>query len=304
MNKYWHGVAMTLIAAVCWGVMSPIVKVLSGAGISLMSVMAFRAIFVVVTVGPYIYLTKGSEVFRPDIRMLCFYLLSGVLSVVFSGGGFLMSLKYLSVPEALILHYTFPLVTLLGSLYITHEKPTFLQVISGFLIIAGVYLGMVGGEKTFSGLSVPGLMWGGLAIIGISGQALVARRVCKGQETDQLVLLFFAHLLGGTVLALGKSAIVGWGDISNFTSPLFGLLVFQAFCGSLLAYGLFYTALKYLPAATVSLLCTLEIVVAVGLTSLLLNQPPSMQEILGCTVIIIAIVCATVRTSGPEHLNM
>lgn len=292
---------MTLIAAVCWGVMSPIAKVLSGAGISLMSVVAFRALFVVVILGPYIFLTKGSEVFRPDSRMLCFYILSGLLSVVFSGGGFLMSLKYLSVPEALILHYTFPLVTLLGSLYITHEKPTFLQVVSGFLIIAGVYIGMLGGEKTFSGLSVPGLMWGSLAIIGISGQALVARRVCKGQETDQLVLLFFAHLLGGTALALGKSAIVGWGDISNFTSPLFGLMVFQAFCGSLLAYGLFYTALKYLPAATVSLLCTLEIIVAVGLTALLLKQPPSMQEIIGCTVIIIAIVCATVRTSGPEH---
>ncbi|MDD3963690.1 MAG: DMT family transporter, partial [Synergistaceae bacterium] len=237
MNKYWHGVLMTLIAAVCWGIMSPIAKVLSSAGISLMSVMAFRALFVVVAVGPYIYFTKGSGVFRPDRDMLCFYLLSGILSVVFSGGGFLMSLKYLSVPEALILHYTFPLVTLLGSLYITHEKPTFLQVVSGFLIIAGVYLGMVGGEKTFSGLSVPGLMWGGLAIIGISGQALVARRVCKGQETDQLVLLFFAHLLGGIVLALGKSIIVGWEDILNFTSPLFGLMVFQAFCGSLLAYG-------------------------------------------------------------------
>ena len=266
-----------------------------------MSVMAFRALFVVITVGPFIYFTKGPGVFKPDRGMLCFYLLSGILSVVFSGGGFLMSLKYLSVAEALILHYTFPLVTLLGSLYITHEKPTFLQVVSGFLIIAGVYLGMVGGEKTFSGLSVPGLMWGGLAIIGISGQALVARRVCKGQETDQLVLLFFAHLLGGIVLAVGKSTIVGWEDILNFTSFLFGLMVFQAFCGSLLAYGLFYTALKYLPAATVSLLCTLEIVVAVGLTSLMLKQPPSMQEITGCTVIIIAIVCATVRTSEPEH---
>ncbi|MGD9666717.1 MAG: EamA family transporter, partial [Synergistaceae bacterium] len=71
-----------------------------------------------------------------------------------------------------------------------------------------------------------------------------------------------------------------------------------------LAYGLFYTALKYLPAATVSLLCTLEIVVAVGLTSLLLNQPPSMQEIIGCSIIIVAIVCATVPTSGLEEDNM
>ena len=296
MNKYWHGVAMTLIAAVCWGIMSPIAKVLAGAGISLMSVMAFRALFVVIIMGPYLCYTKGREVFRPDSNMLSFYFLSGLLSVVFSGGGFLMSLKYLSVAEALIIHYTFPLVTLLGSLWITRERPTTLQVISGFLIIAGVYLGMVGGEKTFSGISVPGLMWALLAIVGISGQALVARRVCKGQKTDQMTLLFFAHLLGGIVLAVGKSALVGWDDINNFTPPLFALMAFQAFCGSRRAYGLFYTALKYVPAATVSILCTLEIVVAVGLTSLLLGQSPSTQEVMGCGIIIIAIVCATVRT--------
>lgn len=207
-----------------------------------------------------------------------------------------MSLKYLSVPEALVLHYTFPIVTLLGSLWITHEKPSFLQVISGFLIIAGVYLGMVGGEKNFNGISVPGLLWGVLAIAGISGQALVVRRVCKNQESDQFVLLFFAHLIGGAVIVAGKSLIVGWADLANFTVSLFGLMVLQSFCGSLLAYGFFYTALKYVPAATVSLLCTLEIVVAVGLTALLLGQLPSVHEIAGCTVIIIAIVCATVRT--------
>lgn len=300
MNKYWYGVAMTLAAAVCWGIMSPIAKVLTAAGISLMSVMAFRALFVVLIMGPYLCHTKGWEVFSPGRDMLLFYFLSGMLSVVFAGGGFLMSLKYLSVAEALIIHYTFPLVTLVGSLWITRERPTPLQVVSGFLIITGVYLGMVGGEKTFSGISVPGLMWAILAIIGISGQALVARRVCKGQETDQMTLLFFAHLLGGSLLAVGKTFLAGWEDIYNFTFPLFGLMVFQSFCGSLLAYGLFYTALKYVSAATVSLLCTLEIVVAVGLTSFLLGQSPSMQEVLGCAIIIIAIICATVRTSGSE----
>lgn len=295
---------MTLIAAVCWGIMSPIAKVLLNAGISLMSVMAFRALFVVITSGPLIYFSKGMKAFRPERRMLNFYLLSGILSVVFSGGGFLMSLKYLSVPEALILHYTFPLVTLMGSLFITHEKPTFLQVISGFLIVSGVYLGMVGGEKTFSGISIPGLMWGILAIIGISGQALVARRMCKGQKTDQLILLFFAHLSGGIVLVLGKSWMMGWTDLSNFTVMLFGLMVLQSFSGSLLAYGLFYTALKYVPAATVSLLCTLEIVVAVGLTALLLGQLPSVQEITGCLIIIVAIICATIRTSELDEGNI
>ncbi len=298
MKNYWRGVVFALLAAVFWGMISPIAKVLSNSGINLMSVMVFRAFFVVMTLGPWLLLTRGRYVFSTTSRMLGFYCLSGILSVVCAGGGFLMSLQYLSVAEALILHYTFPLVTLLGSLYITHEKPTKLQLLSGLLIILGVYLGMASGEKSFETLSFPGLMWGILAIAGISGQALAARRVAKNQQSDQLVLLFFAHFFGGLILAFGKSALIGWADIINFTPALSGLMIFQSFAGSLLAYGFFYTALKYVPAATVSLLCTLEIVVAVGLTALLLSVIPSLREILGCSIIIIAIVCATVRSKS------
>ena len=71
MNKYWHGVAMTLIAAICWGIMSPIAKVLSGAGISMMSVMAFRALFVVVVMGPYLIPRAGIS-----LTGICRFLLS------------------------------------------------------------------------------------------------------------------------------------------------------------------------------------------------------------------------------------
>jgi len=297
-NNYWCGVALTIMAAVCWGVISPIAKVLSAAGISLMSVMVFRALFVVAVLGPFLIFTRGRKMFSVKRNYIAFYCLSGILSVVCSGSGFLMSLHYLSVAEALILHYTFPLVTLAGSLYITKERPAKLQVFAGFLIIAGVYSGMVGGYKSFGTLSVPGILWGLLAIAGISGQALAARRFSKDNDMDQIMLLFSAHFFGGLILVFGKTVISGWADLINFTPYLFALVVIQSLSGSLLAYGFFYSALKYIPAATVSLICTFEIVVAVGLTALILGVVPSINEIAGCAIIIFAIFCATVR---PEN---
>ncbi|MDL2298748.1 DMT family transporter [Synergistaceae bacterium OttesenSCG-928-D05] len=295
MKKYWTGVVLALAAAVCWGIMSPIAKIVSAAGVSLMTAMVYRGFFVAATVGPLLYVTKGASIFRQSPRFLKFYMLSGFLTVVASGGGFLMSLEYLTVAEALIVHYMFPLVTLAGSCFITHEKPTRLQVLAGFMIVLGVYVGMVSGEKSFAGLSVPGMMWGIFAVIGISGQSLVVRRVAREVEIDQIVLLFYGHLFGAIMLLVGKTFFMGWSDLANITPQVFMLMNVQSLAGSLFAFGCFYTALKYIPAATVSLLCTLEIVTAVALTALLLSIIPTAREVFGCAVIMLAVVFATVK---------
>ena len=293
MSNYWRGVAYSLMAAFFWAVMSPIAKVLSAAGIHLISVMAFRGIFVAATMAPWLYFMRGKAFFFPPRSELIFYLNSGMLSVVLAGGGFLMSLAYLSVAEALILHYTFPLVTMLGSMYITHEKPSPIQIIAGFMIIAGVYSGMVGGDKTVAGMSIPGVFWGAVAVLGISGQAILARLNVKKHQVDAMGMLFFGHLIGGIVLIALKSFFIGWNDLNNFTYWYFTILLLQAFSGSLIAYGLFYSALKIIPAATVSLLCSLEMVIAVILTAMILGIIPSIQEIFGCVIIILAIVLVT-----------
>ena len=96
-------------------------------------------------------------------------------------------------------------------------------------------------------------------------------------------------------MLLGKSVFIGWADIANFTPFLFSILLLQAISGSLIAYGLFYSALKYIPAATVSLLCTLEMVLAVALTAVTLGTVPTLREVVGCAVIISAIVISTIK---------
>ena len=46
LNNYWRGALLALSTAFCWGIVSPVAKILAPAGINLMSVMVFRAIFV------------------------------------------------------------------------------------------------------------------------------------------------------------------------------------------------------------------------------------------------------------------
>lgn len=293
--QYWRGIVLVLSAATCWGLQSPIAKIISEAGISLMSAVVIRAALVVAILGFWGIWKKKAEILRPDRELVRFYGISGVLSIICASGGFLMSLESLSVAEALIVHYTFPLFTILGSLFIAHERPTRTQVLAGFLIVAGVYVGVTSGDKSLGSLPLPGLAWGVLSVFGISGQALFSRRFTKKRPFSNMGLLLFAHLFGGAILALGKTALVGWTDLANCTIPFFLLIAFQAVTGSLFAFGCFYMALKLIPAATVSLLCTLEIVVAIALSAVMLTAAPTLHEVTGCGLIIAAIVCTTLR---------
>ena len=294
LNNYWRGAALALTAAVCWGIISPIAKILGAAGVDLMSVMVYRSLFTFAASGFFLFLTHGSDAFRIERGYLRFYIISGTLSVAFAGGGFLTSLEYLSVPEALVIHYTFPLGALLGSLYITHERPTVLQCVAGVLIVCGVFIGMGGSLTALMNISLPGLFWGLLAVAGMSGQALATRRFSLEHKVDEFRLLFFSNAVGIVLLFAFKTLWYGWSDLANFTLPLFSLMTLQAFTGSLVAYGVFFAALKCIPAAMASLLCTMEIVVAVVLTAVFVHQVPSVHEVIGCALILVAIACTAV----------
>lgn len=299
-NGFLRGAVLALFAAACWGIISPVAKVLAGAGIDLMSVMVFRALFSLTAVGAVLFLTRGSSAFRAEREEMRFYFISGALSVAIAGGSFLSSLEYLTVAEALVIHYTFPLVAIAGSLCVTRERPTLLQIAAGIIIVVGVFVGMGGDMASMRTMSVPGVLWGLGAVFGMAGQALMTRRWSLGHKMDEMKLLFWSNCFGAVLLFVFKSLRYGWGDLPNFTLPLFSLMTLQAFCGSVLAYGAFFASLKYIPAAVTSLLCTFEIVVAVGLTAIFVGQAPSMHEVAGCALILTAIACSSIKKKTGE----
>jgi len=254
--------------------------------------MCYRAVFVVMVMGFWLYFRKGAGVFNISLQMTAMYVVIGILTIVFNATGYLMSCTYLSVPQALILHYTYPLVTMAGSVFITKEKPSFIQVISGFLVILGLYVGFSYGSGGGKAVSATGLIWGVISVIGFSSQTLLSRRMLRSGESDPLVQLFFIHLFGGAVLIAGKSFISGWSDLSLMTPALFMIIQYPAVAAGLLGFGFLFSALKYIPASQVSLVCTLEIVFALLLTPFLLHQTPNVYELTGCAIILTAVACS------------
>ena len=292
ISNYWRGISMAFGTALLWGAMSPISKIIASMGLSPITVMCYRAVFIVLVMGCWLYLKRGPESFVVSKHMLMMYVLIGLLTLVFNASGFMMSCAYLSVPKALILHYTFPLVTMAGSVSITREKPSVVQVLSGFLVIFGLYVGFLLGGGSGGDISTAGVLWGMLSVLGLSGQTLISRRLLKSGTSDPMVQLFFIHLFGGAILIIGKSLLSGWSDLAVMTPALFALIQYPAVASGLIGFGLLFTSLKYISASSVSLICTLEIVFALLLTPFLLHQVPTAYELVGCMIVLISVACS------------
>lgn len=291
--NYWRGVGLALATALLWGASAPITKIVSADGLSPFSVLTYRCILVSVMLGVWLYIRRGSQVFRPSRLMLRTYVILGFLTTVCMAGGYMASCVYLTVPQAVILHYTFPLLTLAGDAWITREKPRKIQVAAAVLILVGVYVGFDVGGVGLVDVSVVGVVWGVISIFGFTGQALLTRVVSKNATSDPLAQVFFVHLFGGIMVLLGKSALVGWDDLAGISPHIFVLMQYPAIASGLLAFACLFASLKYISATTLSLLCTLEIVVALATTPFLLGGSLSIQELLGSAIILVAVACST-----------
>lgn len=296
-NNYTRGVAMALGTALLWGGMSPLAKFVGSQGVSMASVMCYRALLVVILMAAWLRSSLGAGWYRIERRLMRTYLLLGFLTVVMNACGFMMSCAYLTVPQALMIHYTFPLATMAGSYFITREKPPLLQVAAGLMIIVGLYVGFMGAGGRMNSVSPAGLLWAVASVIGLSGQTLVSRRILKGGATDPLIQLFYIHLFGGAMLIVGKSALMGWTDLKAIDGAVFALMQYSALGAGLLGFGFMFNALKFIPASLVSLICTLELVFALCITPFALGLYPTANELLGCAVIMVSVACASVRSA-------
>lgn len=283
---------MALGTTVVWGGTSPVAKLIAASGVSQISVMCYRGIFVSLVLGAYLYRKKGMELFLTGKRMCGKYALMGMLTLVLNATGFMMSCTYLSVPQALILHYTFPLVTMLCSVFVTKEKPSAVQILSGFFVVLGLWVGFAHESIGDKSLSAVGILWGVVSVIGLAGQTLLSRQLSKTNAAQPLEQLFYSHFWGGLILIIWKTFFIGWADLSFMTPRIFVIIHYPTVVSGLIGFGLLFSALRYISASTASMICSMEIVFALLLTPLILHQTPALNEIAGCGIILASVVCS------------
>lgn len=289
IKEYWLGTSMALGTAFLLGLSSPLAKIISSTGLSQISVMCYRSIVVVVLVGAFLCWKEGIQVFFLSRSVFQQYLSIAILGSVMNSTGFLISVVYLTIPQALMIHFSYPIVTIAASAFFSREKPTKIHFAAALMIIIGLFVGFAPWSGPTDPFSRVGLFWAALSVLGVSGQMLLTRRLMISGTPRPLLQLFFTYLFGGVILLIGKSLTLGWSDLKAITPAILALMHYPSMVSGLLGFWLLYSALRYIPASTASLICSLELVFAILFSSVLFKEPHPMNEYVGCMIIFVAV---------------
>lgn len=278
-----------LAAGVLWGTMSPAGKQLALLNTDMLTVAFLRTLLMSAPVAIFL-LFRDRSLFRISRRQFLFLVIMSGITISGIYAGFFFSLQYLSVSMTIVIFFSHPLLTAIGSALITKEPPTKYQIIAAALTITGV---AVTALKGFSGeeiINIRGLFWCMFSAVAMALYSLMGRLSAKTSFVKQPALFFYIQFFGIFWMLLIKSLTTGWSDLPTLRWEQLIWVLHISLIGSLLGYSLYFIGLRKVTAATASIVSCIEIITAMSLSAIFLHQPPYPGEIIGGIFIILAII--------------
>lgn len=258
------------------------VKLAYTTGLTAFDVTFLRSGMAVAMLGIFIRYRKID--FHVEKQQLIPLLLSSTLGYTATIVTLYLSYKYVSAGVATSLHFLFPVLVMLLSYFIYHERLQFYKWIALLTSLGGIYLMAGLGGSSFS-------LWGvGLAISSAVFFAIYVLSINHPQlkKMNSLVLAFYACLIASiTSLIL----LVAWGNwpMAVTLEGLYYTGLVSFFCTAL-ALIFFIKGVQSIGSANASILSTLEPVVSLGAGIIVLYESINRYTLLGCTLIIAAVI--------------
>ncbi|ABP56654.1 EamA family transporter [Salinispora tropica] len=226
----------------------------------------------------------------------------GLLGVVLAQVCFFNAVRYLPVGVALMLEYL-AVVVVVGWMWLAHgQRPRRLTVVGSIVALAG--LGLVLDLAGAGRLDPVGVLWGLGAAVGLAGYFVLAGRIDANLPSVVLAsggmaVGAGALLLLGLVGALPLRAYTGTVDFAgqrtSWLVPVAGLVLVAA----VLAYLTGVASTRLLGARLASFVGLTEVMFAVLIAWLVLNELPTVIQLSGGILIVAGV--ALVRLDEPRE---
>lgn len=281
-----------LAAGSMWGTIGLFVKLLSGYGFSSIQLTVIRFVVSSLLVTLF-FCWKNPGAFAIAPKDVIWFLVTGVCCMLFFNVCYAVTISKSSMATAAVLLYTSPALVSVISIPVFKEKPGKRRFLSVLLAVTGCAFvsGIVSGQMRITGETV---LWGLGAAFGYAMYSITAGMLLKRYSSmTVLYYTFLAAALAGICIGKPQSAVA---VIRDNPGTLVIFVLFSLLC-NILSYFCYNRALEKIEASSVSILASVEPVVAAVLGFLIFKEPITPAGVIG----ICCVLAAVLILNGPER---
>ena len=267
-----------MISAASFGIMPIFTKIAYAAGASTNTVLFLR--FLIGAIFMFLLL-KIQHLHMPTKKDMIIYFFLGAIGYVGQAYTYFVALRYTTAATVALLLYTYPAIVTVGSAVIFKEKMTARKVIALVLALSGAV--------TIIGTSIQadtrGIFFSLSSACIYSCYVLTTSRVVKPGESMQSS----AFIMLGAAVVFGMFNLVGGFEPPSSGQGYLAILAIALICTAV-AFGTFFAGMEKVGPSTTSMASTVEPVVAVVFSAIILSEPLTWNMALGGAMIVGALV--------------
>lgn len=298
------GYGFALLAAVLWGLIGPVARLAFSAGTGPLELAFWRAALAGTLFAGQVQLGRAPVLPRAMWPTAAAF---GAAGVALFYASYHLAVEAGGAALAAILLYTAPAQVAVLSPLVLGEALTLRKGTAALVAVGGAALVIAGGglPRAGDGLPAAALLWGLLSSLCYTGYYLFGRCYFRHHAASSIYAIAFpvgaGCLLGPAALEAGLfSAAAGIGpDVFSKPAAAWGALLWAGLASTYLAYRVHGEALRRLEATRVSVVTTLEPVVAAGTAYLAWGERLGPLGLLGALVVLGAALWAVLER-GPS----
>lgn len=273
-----------ITAGVLWGTSGLFFNVLKPMGYTPMQMTAMRGCVAAVFMSAYAFVTN-KNLFKITFRELIFYFFSGV-SIFGTAASYFAAIEASTVSTAVVLMYTAPIFVTLFSVIFLKEKMSLIKLVSIFFMILGAVF--VSGVLSDMMFSLRGVFLGLFAGVMYSTYNILAKYEMNFNMNPVSASLYSFIFMGITSLICSEPVSFAKITIENPLKAI-PLIIGIGVVTCVIPYFLYTSAMKYLPAGTVSSLGIIEPMSATVLSVAFLNEKLTIISSIGIVLILVSV---------------
>ena len=282
-KQAWKGYALTLLAASCWATGGLTAKYLDLAP----GVMTAARSLVAGLVLGVILILANREAFclkepRRDIPFILFFGVAAQSGMQFT---YLMSISLNAIGVAILLEYLAPVFSLLFALVFFRQRPKLMALVGIAVTIVGCALVVGVADPSGICVSLPGFVWGIASAFFFSLYTVLGERV--KHRFSSATLIFYGMIITAVtwITIMGPSRVAAPFLRPETMLPILAVGVLS----TLLPFGAFLMALRYIPPVNAGITATIEPVLAAIGGAVLFAEALTGGFIIGGILILAAI---------------